>query len=124
MDLLVEFVYAVGGVVCHQLPERSFFLNDRQLPVCARCAGLYLSGVAGLAGWCGWKVARRWRPVSVAPRTALGAVAVAAMPTAISFAAGVSGIWDGSNATRALLASPLGITAGAVVAAVITKDLR
>src|SRR5262249_922300 len=34
-------VYAVGAVVCHQLPDRSFHLLGRQLPVCARCTGIY-----------------------------------------------------------------------------------
>lgn len=25
---------------CHQMPERSFFIGGRQLPVCARCTGV------------------------------------------------------------------------------------
>ena len=51
-------------------------------------------------------------------------LAIAAMPTAVSFATGMLGVWDGSNLTRALLAMPLGASAGAIVAAVATKDLR
>jgi uncharacterized membrane protein len=35
-------VYAIGRVVCHQLPARSFHLWGASLPVCARCTGLYL----------------------------------------------------------------------------------
>ncbi len=35
-------VYAVGHFVCHQLPARSFYLWGAQLPVCARCTGIYL----------------------------------------------------------------------------------
>lgn len=124
MDLFFAFVYAAGSVVCHQLPERSFFLDGRQLPVCARCSGLYLSGAAGVLGWCVWKAARGWRRFAVPPRAALTIVVVAAMPTAASYLAGVAGIWDGTNLTRALLAVPLGLCAGAVVAAVGTKDLR
>ena len=26
---------------CHQKPERSFFINGRQFPVCARCTGVF-----------------------------------------------------------------------------------
>src|SRR5438552_2016659 len=34
-------VYAIGSLVCHQLPERSFHLESVPLPVCARCTGIY-----------------------------------------------------------------------------------
>jgi uncharacterized membrane protein len=44
-------VYAAGGVVCHQLPERSFHFWGRQFPVCARCAGLYVGAAATAVGW-------------------------------------------------------------------------
>jgi hypothetical protein len=34
-------VYAFGSAICHQRDERSFHLFAEQLPVCARCTGLY-----------------------------------------------------------------------------------
>jgi uncharacterized membrane protein len=34
-------VYLTGRLLCHQLPERSFFLWGAQMPVCARCTGIY-----------------------------------------------------------------------------------
>ena len=124
MNLALEFIFLAGSVVCHQIPDRSFFLDGRQFPVCARCTGLYLSGLVGLAGWLGWKLAKAWRPLRVSPRVALRLLIVTALPTALSYSAGVSGIWDGSNITRAVFAVPLGLTAGSIVAAVLTKDLR
>ena len=33
---------------CHQLPERSLFLNNIQMPVCARCATIYIATAVGL----------------------------------------------------------------------------
>lgn len=124
MDLAAAFVFAVGHVICHQIPERSFFWDGHQWPVCARCTGLYLSGAVGLTVWIGFKIGRGWRPIPIEPRVALRFVAIAAVPTAMSWAAGVTGVWDGSNITRAALAIPLGASAGAIVAAVFTKDLR
>ena len=124
MDLFVAFAYAVGSVICHQLPERSFFVDGRQLPVCARCTGLYLSGAAGFLGWLAMKLARGWPRIAVSARAALTIVLGAGIPTAISYVSGLAGVWDGSNAARAVLAVPLGAAAGAVVAAVATKDLR
>jgi uncharacterized membrane protein len=38
----------VGYAICHRIPERSFFLNGRQLPLCARCTGTFLGAIVGL----------------------------------------------------------------------------
>ena len=39
---------AVGYAVCHRISERTFFLGDRPLPLCARCSGMYLGALLGL----------------------------------------------------------------------------
>ena len=38
---IVVAVYTIGSFVCHQLPERSWRLWTAQMPVCARCTGIY-----------------------------------------------------------------------------------
>ena len=48
----------MGYAVCHRITERSFMINGRQFPLCARCTGMYLGAALtlltlGLAG--------RWR---------------------------------------------------------------
>jgi len=40
---------AIGYAVCHRIDARSFHIGDRQLPLCARCSGMYLGAVVGLA---------------------------------------------------------------------------
>jgi len=37
--------YFLLDPVCHQLPDRSIFLNQLPLPVCARCTFIYLGGL-------------------------------------------------------------------------------
>ena len=37
-------VYFLADPVCHQLPERSVFINDLPMAVCARCFAIYLGG--------------------------------------------------------------------------------
>ncbi|MBZ0316992.1 MAG: DUF2085 domain-containing protein [Anaerolineae bacterium] len=39
---------AVGYAICHRITIRSFEAFDRQLPLCARCTGIYLGVVSGL----------------------------------------------------------------------------
>jgi len=41
-------VYVIGSLVCHQRPERSFYIWGHQMPVCARCTGIY-AGAAFVA---------------------------------------------------------------------------
>src|SRR5690348_8562414 len=40
-------MYAASGFICHQRPERSYWIAGAQLPVCARCTGLYVSAALG-----------------------------------------------------------------------------
>ena len=40
---------ALGYAVCHRLDERSFhFADGRELPLCARCSGMYFGAMVGL----------------------------------------------------------------------------
>jgi len=100
--------YAFGSLICHQMPERSFYLGTSQLPVCARCLGIY----AGMAA--GTIVGRlmRVQMTGAAPRRWLVAGAV---PTVVTVAAEWAGVWQTSNIARALAGAPLGIAVGVVV---------
>jgi uncharacterized membrane protein len=39
---------AIAYAVCHRIAERSFHIGNIQLPLCARCTGMYLGAVTGL----------------------------------------------------------------------------
>ncbi len=39
----------VGLAVCHRIPSRSFFVNQTQLPVCARDTGMFITTLLGTA---------------------------------------------------------------------------
>ena len=52
---------AIGYAVCHRIGERSFHIGSLQLPLCARCSGMYLGAVTGLVfqsiiGWIRLKI--------------------------------------------------------------------
>jgi uncharacterized membrane protein len=51
---------AIGYSVCHRISERSFHIGSYQLPLCARCSGMYLGAVTGLVfqSVIGWKRTR------------------------------------------------------------------
>ncbi len=39
----------VGYAICHRIPDHSYSIAGRQLPLCARCSGTYLGAVLGFA---------------------------------------------------------------------------
>ncbi len=47
-DGLLGKADAIGYAVCHRIEARSFFIGDRQLPLCARCSGMFLGAVVGM----------------------------------------------------------------------------
>jgi uncharacterized membrane protein len=49
-DPVLAGVRGLGYTVCHQLPEHSLFVAGHQYPLCARCTGIYLGFLTGLAG--------------------------------------------------------------------------
>jgi uncharacterized membrane protein len=99
-------VYQSAGLICHQRAERSFHMAGVQLPVCARCTGLYVSGALGAL--VAWFAARRPR----ATRRTRAWLLWAAVPTALTVALELAGLLHTSNMLRALSALPLGASAG------------
>lgn len=105
--------YLFGSFICHQKAERSFHLAAAQLPVCARCFGLYAGAAAVLClaaleraarGGCSTRPLEGWRSAS-----ALRAVLLAgAVPTAVTWSAEALGFPDPGNAVRFAAALPLG----------------
>ena len=104
--------YGFGALVCHQRPERSFHLAGVQLPVCARCAGLYLSAALGILA-----VGCRRRSLDAVPLVAWRSrLAWAALPTVVTLAVEWWSPALTSGLVRAVAAAPLGATAGALLA--------
>ena len=111
-QLLAVAVYGLGSVICHQRADRSFHLFAEQLPVCARCTGLYagaaLSAVAYL-----WGV-RRKIPSDLTP-AARRLLTIAALPMAAS----IVYEWATGDVPTNLARAATGIILGAAVAYVI-----
>lgn len=118
-ETLAGVLYLSFGTVCHQIPERSFYLFGFPLAVCARCLGLYAGGVAGILLY---PLVRRLERGDVPAR---GWLMAAAVPTSVDFALGLFGIWANTHLSRALTASLLGaVTSFYIVPAVLDFGRR
>ena len=104
--------YIVGSLVCHQHAGRSFHLGGGQLPVCARCTGLYLSAALGIVF--AWSRGRSRAPLPFAAWR--WRLVLAALPTVVTV---VVEWWQPaltSGVVRALAGAPLGFAAGVLLA--------
>ena len=104
-------LYAIGSFICHQRPERSFHLFTAQLPVCARCTGIYAGAALGASAAA---LSARIR-AQAASSSARALLLAGAVPTVFTLAMEWSGLWTGSNVARAAAGLPLGSVVALVV---------
>lgn len=100
-------IYQGLKVVCHQMPERAYWLAGHPLAVCARCFGIYAGFTVAVLlyplaarGW------RRATAFTATPRREWLILALA--PTTIDFALGITGVWANTHSSRALTGAWLG----------------
>ena len=103
-------VYAIGHVICHQLPVRSFHLWTVTLPVCARCTGIYVgAAVTALASSVSRSLPGEARSAKAGPHANPRIVLLAAlMPTAATLIFEWTTGTMPANWIRALAGLPLG----------------
>ncbi len=109
--LVAAVVHGIGAHICHQRPDRTFRVRGSLMPVCGRCAGLYVAGAIGLLAGGVWR-----RPHRAATHTSRALLAAAAVPTLATWTMEVAGVWNPGTPLRALAALPLGAAAGWVCA--------
>ncbi|MGE3841236.1 MAG: DUF2085 domain-containing protein [Vicinamibacterales bacterium] len=109
--------YRAGAILCHQRSERSFERVGVPLPVCARCTGVYVGSVLGLAvaAW-----GRRRRMPAREARVWLGLAVIPSVATAV---VEWSGAFNPGNWGRAAAALPAGAGAALLIGRAL-NDVR
>ena len=108
MEQVFVFLDEIGAAVCHRLPERSFFWGGRQMPLCARCTGLY-TGVFFASCFFFWKGRQKGeKPFSMA---AMLLTACALLPIAADGFCSYIGLWESSQFLRVLTGAAAGAAA-------------
>jgi uncharacterized membrane protein len=103
---------AVGYAVCHRIDLRSFYLGDRQLPLCARCTGMYLGAMLGLA----YQTFSGRRRAGTPPVAVLVALAILVMTFAVDglnsylhLFPGAPSLYEPQNWSRLLTGTGMGL---------------
>jgi uncharacterized membrane protein len=99
------------ALICHQRPDRSFWIFGAPVAVCARCLGIYLGAGLGLLLRTSRSIARRL----------LVAAAAVNLLDAVTEAAGLHGNW---MYVRFVLGLALGATAALLISSAMQSSAR
>ena len=102
---VAQGIYRAFGALCHQFPERSYFIDDHKFAVCSRCTGIYAGFALTLLVY---PLIRSLRNTATPPRSWL---LLAALPLAIDFTVNFLGVWENTHTSRLLTGALLGSVA-------------
>jgi uncharacterized membrane protein len=100
-------------VMCHGRVERSLLLFDIPMPICARCTGIYLGLLAGLAGF--------WLIRFVSEKSMRIAAFIAVTPLAIDGLTQLSGFRESTNTLRMATGLVTGLAFGLWILAAVER---
>jgi uncharacterized membrane protein len=95
-------IYQTFSNLCHQNPDRSFFIAGYKFAVCARCTGLYFGFALAVLVY---PLVKSLRSVETPHRKWLF---MAAAPMAVDFSLGFLGIWENTHLSRLSTGALLG----------------
>lgn len=100
MNPLAAAVYFIGDINCHQLAERSFFLNGNQMPFCSRDVGIFIGLAAGMLA-----------VLLLSPRFSWPILALLVLPILIDGGVQLTGLYESNNLLRVITGALGGIGA-------------
>lgn len=109
---------AIGYAVCHQIDERTFYLGERPLPLCARCSGMFLASLVGLIYQAlngqrrgGWPAKRIFAALAVL----VLAFAFDGVNSYVQYLRGSGLLYQTSNTIRAITGAGMGVALASVL---------
>lgn len=116
---------AAGYAVCHRIDVRSFFAGERQMPLCARCSGMYLGALLGIAYLArfGKRAGLPSLKVSIVLVAFLVAFGLDGVNSTLHFFPNFQGPYQPQNWLRLLTGTGLGLGIAAVIVPVVNQTI-
>jgi uncharacterized membrane protein len=118
---------AIGYAICHRIDLRSFHLGERSLPLCARCTGIYLGALFGIATLAllgrhhhGGLPPTRFLVVLVG---FIGVMGVDGLNSYAKLFPGLPNLYEPSNTLRMITGTLNGLAVGALIYPVFNQTL-
>lgn len=111
-------LYNFFSYLCHQIPERSFYIEGEPFGVCARCFGVYFGIVAGFAIYPLWRRVDAFEPLSKVW------LFLSLIPITIDWAVTYFGYWENNHISRFITGLILGIACATYIVPAIVEIVR
>lgn len=109
----INGVYAIGDRLCHQRADRSFFINENQMPFCSRCTAIFFGISIGLLIISLLNVPLDERFIFI--------IILSMVPIGIDGLGQLFGFWESTNLIRVITGLIIGITSGFSVGVIIDE---
>ena len=107
-------VYTIGDRMCHQKSERSFFINENQMPFCSRCTAIWAGIPIGLFAILYFRV--------IPDKKLIYLIIISLIPIGIDGVGQMMGLWESTNLIRVVTGLLTGFVCGICVG-IISDEL-
>jgi uncharacterized membrane protein len=113
MPLPWNHVYSCGDRLCHQKTERSFYLNDNQMPFCSRCTAIWIGLVIGLGFMVFYSINLDGKFIFV--------IIIGLIPIGIDGIGQLLMLWESTNIMRVITGLLIGVVCGISIGIIIDE---
>jgi len=106
-------IYGFGDRLCHQKAERSFFINENQMPFCSRCTAIWLGIAVGLGLMIFYKIELNERILFL--------IIIGIVPIGVDGIGQLFNLWESTNIIRFITGILAGIVCGISIALIIDE---
>jgi uncharacterized membrane protein len=110
-----DLVYKFGDRLCHQKPERSFFINGNQMSFCSRCTAIWIGITFGLGIMLFFQVSLDNRFIYL--------ILLSLIPIGMDGTGQLLGFWESTNIIRVITGLIIGIPVG-IALGIIVDEIR
>ena len=105
--------YFLGDLLCHQKPDRSFFLNGNQMSFCSRCTAIWFGIAIGLAIMLYYQIDLNERFMLL--------IILSLIPIGIDGTGQLLGFWESTNLSRVITGLIIGVPVGSAIGIIIDE---
>ncbi len=109
-------VYSIGDICCHQRSDRTLYVNENQMPFCARCTSIWLGIVIGLGFMVFFTLTLNNKFLFV--------IILGILPLGIDGFGQLLGFWESTNLIRIITGLTTGIVCGLAIGVIIDEIIH